>query len=228
MFDILLATREFSFGFVFTGTLKVPADGEYTFYLDSDDGSRLTIEGKPVIEYDGIHGEGSEQTAKMTLKAGRTPIRVDYFQGPTGESGLSVAWSGPDLKRRSLSVNKLAPAKQIDIVRLFKGNGKEFLGEEETNRYKKALTQLEELKKELPVERALCVKEMGPVAPDVFILGRGMPSSPGAKVEPLFPSLFESPKPQLPTHKPDQKSSGRRIALENWISSRDNRLKNRR
>src|SRR5476649_1182864 len=34
-FDISLATREFSFGFIFAGTLKVPADGEYTFSVDS-------------------------------------------------------------------------------------------------------------------------------------------------------------------------------------------------
>ena len=224
LFDISLATREFSFGFAFTGTLKVPVDGEYTFYLDSDDGSRLSIDGKTVIEYDGIHGAGNERSTRVVLKAGRTPIRVDYFQGPTGEKGLSVAWSGPELKRRSLSVSKLAPAKQIDIVRLFKGNGKEFLGEEETDRYKTALAQLEEMKKDLPVEKALCVKEMGPIVPDVFILGRGMPASPGAKVEPAFPALFESLKPQLPTPKPDQKSTGRRTALANWIASRDNLL----
>ncbi|MGI8982567.1 MAG: DUF1553 domain-containing protein [Pirellulaceae bacterium] len=224
LLDISLATREFSFGFVFSGALKVPADGEYTFYLDSDDGSRLSIDGRTVIEYDGIHGEGTERSAKLTLKAGRTLIRVDYFQGPTGEKGLSVAWSGPELKRRSLSVNKVEPAKQIDIVRLFKGNGKEFLGAEETNRYIKALTQLEELKKDLPVDKALCVKEMGPIAPDVFILGRGMPGNPGTKVEPAFPALFESPKPPIPTPKPDQKSAGRRTALANWIASRDNLL----
>ena len=55
-FDISLATREFSFGFVFVGTLKVPEDGEYVFSLDSDDGSRLTINGQQVVLYDGIHG----------------------------------------------------------------------------------------------------------------------------------------------------------------------------
>jgi len=56
---------------------RTDRDGEYTFYLDSDDGSRLSIDGKAMIEYDGIHGEGNEQSAKLTLKAGRTPIRVE-------------------------------------------------------------------------------------------------------------------------------------------------------
>src|SRR4029077_7382673 len=52
-FDISPATREFSFGFVFVGTLKVPADGDYTFIVDSDDGSRLSVDGREVVLYDG-------------------------------------------------------------------------------------------------------------------------------------------------------------------------------
>ncbi|MFN0020513.1 MAG: DUF1553 domain-containing protein [Pirellulaceae bacterium] len=224
LFDISLASREFSFGFVFAGTLKVPKDGEYTFYLDSDDGSRLTIDGKMVLEYDGIHGEGNEQSAKLKLKQGRVPIRVDYFQGSFGDKGLSVAWEGPEVKRRTLSAAKVKGEKQIDIVRLFKANGHEYVGAEETNRYKKTLAQLDELKKDIPLEKALCVKETGPAAPDVFILGRGMPGNPGAKVEPAFPTLFESQKPNIPAPVPGQKSTGRRLALANWIGSPDNRL----
>lgn len=224
LFDISLATREFSFGFVFNGTLKVPADGEYTFYLDSDDGSRLTIDGKKLIEYDGIHGEGNEKSATVALKQGRLPIRVDYFQGSFGAKGLSIGWKGPGFKRRSLSTEKANAEKQIDIVRLFKANGEEFIGKEPTARYNELLAKLEELKKDVPVEKALCVKEMGPQAPDVHILVRGMPSNPGAKVEPAFPSLFEPAKLELPALKPEQKSTGRRTALANWIASPTNML----
>ena len=68
------------------------------------------------------------------------------------------------------------------------------------------------------------MKEMGPVAPDVFVLGRGMPASPGAKAEPAFPSLFESQRPNIPVPQPEQKSTGRRLALANWIASPENRL----
>ena len=58
LIDIRPATRPDYFGFVFTGTLIVPEDGEYTFILDSDDGSRLSLDGKMIIDHDGIHGEG--------------------------------------------------------------------------------------------------------------------------------------------------------------------------
>jgi mono/diheme cytochrome c family protein len=224
LFDISLATRDFSFGFVFTGTLKVPADGEYTFTLNSDDGSRLTIDGKTVIEYDGIHGEeAGAKSATITLKQGRIPIRVDYFQGPTGARGLAIHWEGPDGKRRPLSADKRRRPKQIDIARLFKANGAEFVGQEDTDRYVKALNELNQLKQEVPVEKALVVKELGPQAADVFVLLRGMPGNPGAKVEPGFPEIFESSPPQI-TPPTDGKSTGRRTALANWITSPDNRL----
>jgi len=225
LFDLSLATREFSFGFVFTGTLKVPQDGQYAFFLDSDDGSRLSIDGETVLEYDGLHEEGNEKTATISLKQGRVPIRVDYFQGPSGGKGLTVAWQGPgEEKRRSLSAEKTRRAKQIDIVRLFKANGKEFVGEEETNRYKKAIEELDKLKKDVPVDKALCVKEVGTQAPDTFILLRGTPGNHGAKVSPGFPVIVEKPEPMIPAPSSGAKTTGRRTVLADWIASPDNML----
>ena len=40
-FDISLANRSITFSFNFTGFINVPADGQYTFYTTSDDGSNL-------------------------------------------------------------------------------------------------------------------------------------------------------------------------------------------
>ena len=74
-----------SFGFVFTGMLKVPADGEYTFYarfrrrLAAD---HRRQEGRRVRRHS--RRRDREKTAKVELKQGRVPIRVDYFQGPIG------------------------------------------------------------------------------------------------------------------------------------------------
>jgi hypothetical protein len=227
LLDISLATREFSFGFVFTGTLKVPADGEYTFSLNSDDGSRLTVDGKTILEYDGIHGEeAGPKHAKATLRAGRLPIRVDYFQGPTGAKGITLHWEGPDVKRRPLSADRRKSPKSIDIARLFKANGAEFVGKEDTERYVKLLKDLEELKQDVPVEKALVVKELGSQAADVFVLIRGMPGNHGAKVTPGFPQIFESPEPQIAAPA-DAKSTGRRTVLANWITSPDNRTTSR-
>ena len=80
----------------------MPQDGKYTFYLDSDDGSRLAVNGKTLITYDGIHGMGKIKKATVQLKKGRLPIRLEYFQNVAG-LGLYVAWSGPGVEKRLLS-----------------------------------------------------------------------------------------------------------------------------
>ena len=55
--------------------------------MKSDDGSRLWIDGKQVIDYDGVHGF-SAKTAPVQLTAGPHDLRLWYFQGPPTEIGL--------------------------------------------------------------------------------------------------------------------------------------------
>ncbi len=224
-FDLAPATRESAFGFVFSGTLIVPETGEYTFRLDSDDGARLTIDGKEVIEYDGIHGIGEPKRATQVLDAGRYPIRLDYFQRDGGK-GLEVGWSGPGFNMRALSqvTGKLSSArKRPPIEQLMNRMGKRLLGDEKFAKYREVAAKMKELKADPKVDRALCVKELGATAPDVFVLGRGSPQSPQAKVEPGFPSLFE-PAPLTVSAPAEAKSTYRRTALANWIASDKNLL----
>ena len=231
-FDISPATREFSFGFVFVGTLKVPADGEYRFELDSDDGSRLTVDGKMIAEHDGIHGTGSPKIGKATLKQGRVPIRVDYFQGATGGKGLLVKWSGPGFEQRYLSstTEEGEPignrrAKKKDFNQLIKQRGPDVLGKAKFEEYQSQTKQLEELKqKKVEADYALCVTEIGPNPPDTFLLKRGNPQAQGDKVVPAFQSVIGGGLPTIPQPLPGAKTSGRRLALANWIASPDNRL----
>ena len=231
-FDISSATREFSFGFVFTGTLKVPADGTYVFELDSDDGSRLTVDGKMVVEHDGIHGTGSPKVAKATLKQGRVPIRLDYFQGPTGAKGIVVKWYGPGFEQRYLSATTEdgepignRRGKKRDFNQLIKQRGPSVLGQPKFDEYQAATKQLEDLKrKKVEADYALCVTEIGPNPPETFLLKRGNPQSPGDKVVPAFQSVIGGGVPIIPPPAPGAKTSGRRLALANWIASPDNGL----
>ncbi len=230
--DISLATRDFSFGFVFTGVLKVPADGEYTFSVDSDDGSRLTIQGQEVVLYDGIHGTGQPHVGKISLRKGRVPIRVDYFQGPTGAKDLIVKWSGPEVEQRLLSVPfesglRVSEGKnrKKDFKNLIASKGTAILGAEVYGRYTKLLQQLDELKHDkVQAPSALCVTETGPNPPETVVLKRGNPQSHGDVVVPAFLSPLGGGVANIP--KPDQSAttSGRRLALANWIASPSNRL----
>ena len=222
LFDISPRTRNEAFGFVFDGTLVVPESGKYTFYLDSDDGSRLTVDGKAIIIYDGIHDLGNVQQKSVELPKGRLPIRLEYFQNVSGY-GLYVAWSGPGFERRMLS----APDQAIvlDFNRAIRLDGQKLLGKERFNTYLKLKKQLDVLKNQTPPgDRALCVTETGPNAPETFVLVRGNPHVKGDKVEAAFPSIFGMPDPIIPTPKPGARTSGRRLVLANWITSKDNPL----
>ena len=86
------------YAIVFTGFLEVPEDGVYTFFLISDDGSRLFIGEREVVDNDGRHGTW-EIRGQVTLEAGRHPIRVEYFQG-YGFQDLQLDYEGPGIDRR--------------------------------------------------------------------------------------------------------------------------------
>ncbi len=232
LFDIAVAPslRPDFFGYVFTGFLKVPADGEYSFLLDSDDGSRLAIDGRTVVEHDGIHGEGKPKTASVPLKAGRLPIRLDYFQGQHGK-GLTVSWSGPGFAARTLSAvpsHRKAAGKDFDLKEAIRVDGERLLGVDGKKDYDAKVKALESLKKEkVPVDKALVVTERGPAAPDTFVFYRGNPHAekkPENKVGPAFPSILKAKEPMIPTPAADAKTSGRRTALARWLVSPDNPL----
>jgi subtilisin family serine protease len=95
------AGRKGQYGMVHEGLLWIPVSGRYTFYLKSDDGSALFIDGDRVVNNDGLHGP-VERSGERELAAGFHTIRVDYFQLFGGES-LGLQWAGPSLSKRKLS-----------------------------------------------------------------------------------------------------------------------------
>jgi alpha-L-fucosidase len=81
----------------FSGFLDVPLDDEYVFALESDDGSRLSIDGQVVIDNDGAHVP-AEKRAAIALAKGLHAIEVGWFNR-TGGAVLSLRWTelGGDL-----------------------------------------------------------------------------------------------------------------------------------
>ena len=230
LFDIGLRTRNDAFGFVFEGTLIVAKDGDYTFHLDSDDGSRLSVDGKQVLLYDGIHGEGSEQSATVRLSQGRRPIKLEYFQRQNG-LGLTVGWSGPGFTRRALSASS-EPVRAVknkspksDFAQLIRTEGARLLGVEEFKNYQALKKELEQLKPErVSAEKALAISERGATPQPTHLLARGNPALAGDVVEPGFIEVLNTPAPILPKPAPDARTSGRRTVLANWITSPENPL----
>ena len=87
------------FAIRWTGKIKIPADGKYTFYLESDDGSRLLIDGKQVLENGGLH-EMQENSDSVELKAGEHDLRVDYYENENdGGAGCVLSWKSATLAK---------------------------------------------------------------------------------------------------------------------------------
>ncbi|MBO0939684.1 right-handed parallel beta-helix repeat-containing protein [Fibrella sp. HMF5335] len=96
--DLSQRNREDNFGLKFTGYINVPADGQYTFYTYSDDGSKLYIGTTEVVNNDFGHAE-QERSGTIGLKAGRHAISIPYLQGGGGKA-LSVSYSGPGIGKQ--------------------------------------------------------------------------------------------------------------------------------
>ncbi len=99
-FDISVRDQIEYFGFEYAGFIKIPVDGVYSFYLDSDDGSQLFMGEKLVIDNDGLHGL-QERSAAFPLGAGYHPLRVKFFD-KTGGDGLVVSIKGPGLEKQKI------------------------------------------------------------------------------------------------------------------------------
>jgi alpha-D-xyloside xylohydrolase len=77
-----------------TGFVQAGKTGDYTFQTASDDGVRLWIDGKPVIDNWTVHPVTVDE-GKVTFKAGtRHAIRLEYFQAGGGAS-IRLSWVKP-------------------------------------------------------------------------------------------------------------------------------------
>ncbi len=100
LIEIPADARKDAFALRFTGALDVPRSGEWTFYLSSDDGSAMWLDGSLFIDHGGIHGPG-EKSSTRRLEQGAHEIRVQYFEA-AGDASLGLEWSGPDTPRQGV------------------------------------------------------------------------------------------------------------------------------
>ena len=100
--DLKIDGVENNFGLLFNGRLEAPADGVYQFGIAGDDGVRVTVDGKKVVENDGIHPVGDIRHGKVKLTKGPHNVEVAYFEGG-GQEALYVEWSGPTFSATPLS-----------------------------------------------------------------------------------------------------------------------------
>lgn len=89
--------RDEHWGLVFEGFMKIDKKGLYTFYLNSDDGSKLFINDELIINNDKTHAE-TEKSGKAALKKGYYPIRIGFFENELSQV-LEFKYSGPGIDK---------------------------------------------------------------------------------------------------------------------------------
>jgi alpha-L-fucosidase len=94
------------YGFTFSGLINVPIDGIYNFYISSDDGSKLFIDDKLLIDNDGLHGLG-EKNGEVPLAKGYHKIGISYFQA-TGGDDLIVQWQSPGFGKQVIPASSFS------------------------------------------------------------------------------------------------------------------------
>jgi hypothetical protein len=80
---------------VLTGYFDAPTAGNYTFGLQSDDGSELLLNNKVALDNDLDHSIGGP-SGSVYLSAGWTPIEIVQFED-SGTTGLTVTVDGDPL-----------------------------------------------------------------------------------------------------------------------------------
>lgn len=103
--SLSMRQRDEQFGVRFTGVIEVPRDGEYTFWLNSDDGSILDIQGRRIVDNDGDHGPVTKR-GRIRLTAGPHPLEVRFYQNGGGYE-FQAFWSGPGIERQPIPATVL-------------------------------------------------------------------------------------------------------------------------
>ena len=149
-----------------------------------------------------------------------------FIERPLPEAGVTPA-EAADLARERDRRRAEAKANIKAIDQRIKEHGDQALDDlarQDLAGWKQLLAELDAEAGRQP--KALVVTEYGPQAPETFVFARGNPHAepkPEHRVEPAFPGILEPPAPEI-APAASGRSSGRRTALANWITSPTNPL----
>jgi hypothetical protein len=90
---------ENNFAVVWTGFVRPTETRHATFHVVADDGVRLWVAGRKVLDDWSVHGE-RESTGKVFLTAGKTvPVRLEYFER-NGYATIKLLWSADGVSKQ--------------------------------------------------------------------------------------------------------------------------------
>jgi glucose/arabinose dehydrogenase len=92
-----------------TGELEAPATGAFTFHLRSDDGARLFVDGRLLVDDWGPHAERTRRATVNLIAGRRYPLLLEYHD-ISGDASVRLLWSGPSVPRGVVPSVRLFPA----------------------------------------------------------------------------------------------------------------------
>ncbi len=94
-----------------TAKLRVPRAGDYTFYTASNDGVRLSVDGRLLINNWTGHSE-TEDSGTISLQPGKLyDLKLEYFQSG-GSAVMKLAWKPPGAPRSLLPLGALTNSRR--------------------------------------------------------------------------------------------------------------------
>ncbi|MEP6614949.1 MAG: alpha-L-fucosidase [Ginsengibacter sp.] len=97
--------RKDKFAFEFTGYINIQQPGFHSFFIQSDDGSKLFIDDIEIVNNDGDHGM-VEKSKRAALKKGLHRLKVLYYDSG-GDNGLKVFIQQEGGRKQEISSNIL-------------------------------------------------------------------------------------------------------------------------
>ena len=91
--DSLLAKK--TAGLLFSGYIKIPKAGDWTFHCKATGGLIFKIHNKLILDGDYKY-DGSALSTTVRLAKGIHPYRL-YYKTPAGKPALSLQWEGPNI-----------------------------------------------------------------------------------------------------------------------------------
>ncbi|HUT32345.1 MAG TPA: PA14 domain-containing protein [Planctomycetota bacterium] len=98
-----------------TGRVVAPRDGSYRFITTSDDGVRLSIAGKRIIDNWTDHGT-TEDAGSIELKAGSHDLLLEFYEN-SGGATIRLEWEGPGVPRQVIPTEALRASAKPDAPR---------------------------------------------------------------------------------------------------------------
>ncbi|MGO2633328.1 MAG: PA14 domain-containing protein, partial [Galactobacter sp.] len=103
-------------GVRYSGKITAPAAGDYTFVATGDNGFRLWIDGKPLLDWWKDEWDKPQTAQPVTLSKGEHSFKFEQFQNAGGANN-KLEWSGPGIERQ------VVPATAFSLPEDYQGVG---------------------------------------------------------------------------------------------------------